>query len=34
MIFHYGFSDGSGDWYVAIDTNKCKRMVDGLSWQE
>lgn len=23
MIAHYGFKDGSGDWYVIIDTNKC-----------
>jgi ferredoxin len=23
MIAHYGFTDGSGDWYVTIDTDKC-----------
>ncbi len=23
MIANYGFSDGSGDWYVVIDTDKC-----------
>jgi ferredoxin len=23
MIAHYGFKDGSGDWYVVIDTDKC-----------
>lgn len=23
MIAHYGFSDGSGNWYVTIDTDKC-----------
>jgi len=23
MIAHYGFRDGSGDWYVAIDTDQC-----------
>jgi len=23
MIAHYGFKDGSGDWYVIIDTDKC-----------
>ncbi|MGQ9648223.1 MAG: 4Fe-4S binding protein [Thermodesulfobacteriota bacterium] len=23
MIAHYGFKDGSGDWYVTIDTDKC-----------
>ena len=23
MITNYGFKDGSGDWYVVIDTNKC-----------
>jgi ferredoxin len=23
MIANYGFRDGSGDWYVTIDTDKC-----------
>jgi ferredoxin len=23
MIAHYGFKDGSGDWFVIIDTDKC-----------
>jgi Fe-S-cluster-containing hydrogenase component 2 len=23
MIANYGFKDGSGDWYVIIDTDKC-----------
>ncbi len=23
MIARYGFTDGSGDWYVTIDTDKC-----------
>jgi ferredoxin len=23
MIAHYGFRDGSGDWYVTIDIDKC-----------
>jgi ferredoxin len=23
MIAHYGFQDGSGDWFVTIDTDKC-----------
>ncbi len=23
MIVNYGFTDGSGDWYVTIDTGKC-----------
>jgi Fe-S-cluster-containing hydrogenase component 2 len=23
MIAHYGFKDGSGDWYLIIDTDKC-----------
>jgi NAD-dependent dihydropyrimidine dehydrogenase PreA subunit len=23
MIAHYGFTDGSGEWYVTIDTDKC-----------
>ncbi len=23
MIANYGFTDGSGDWYVTIDTGKC-----------
>jgi ferredoxin len=23
MIANYGFRDGSGDWYVTIDTEKC-----------
>jgi len=23
MIANYGFNDGSGDWYVTIDTDKC-----------
>ncbi len=23
MIAHYGFEDGSGDWYVTIDTDRC-----------
>ena len=25
MIVNYGFKDGSGDWYVTIDTDKCNR---------
>ncbi len=24
MIAHYGFKDGSGNWYVVIDTDKCR----------
>ncbi len=24
MIMHYGYSDGSGEYYVTIDTEKCK----------
>jgi NAD-dependent dihydropyrimidine dehydrogenase PreA subunit len=27
MIAYYGFKDGSGDWFLAIDTDKC----DGCS---
>ncbi|MBT0158459.1 4Fe-4S dicluster domain-containing protein [Candidatus Bathyarchaeota archaeon A05DMB-2] len=23
MITHYGYSDGSGDYYIVIDTDKC-----------
>jgi len=23
MIANYGFKDGSGEWYVTIDTDKC-----------
>lgn len=23
MLANYGFRDGSGDWYVTIDTDKC-----------
>ncbi len=23
MISNYGFKDGSGDWYVTIDTDEC-----------
>lgn len=23
MIAHYGFKDGSGDWYLTLDTDKC-----------
>jgi ferredoxin len=23
MIANYGFKDGSGDWYVVLDTDKC-----------
>jgi ferredoxin len=23
MIANYGFKDGSGDWFLAIDTDKC-----------
>jgi len=23
MIAHYGYKDGSGDWFIAIDTDKC-----------
>ncbi len=23
MLAHYGFKDGSGDWFLAIDTDKC-----------
>ena len=23
MIANYGFKDGSGDWFIAIDTEKC-----------
>ena len=23
MIAYYGFKDGSGDWFVIIDTDKC-----------
>ena len=23
MIGNYGFRDGSGDWYVTLDTDKC-----------
>ncbi len=23
VIAHYGFKDGSGEWYVTIDTDKC-----------
>ncbi len=23
MIANYGFTDGSGDWYVTIDTDNC-----------
>ncbi len=23
MITNYGFKDGSGDWYVTVDTDKC-----------
>lgn len=27
MIANYGFEDGSGGYYIAIDTNKCKSCV-------
>ena len=27
MIANYGFKDGSGDWYVAFDTDKCNGCV-------
>jgi ferredoxin len=23
MIMHYGYSDGSGEYYITIDTDKC-----------
>lgn len=23
MLAHYGFKDGSGEWFIIIDTNKC-----------
>jgi Fe-S-cluster-containing hydrogenase component 2 len=23
MIMHYGYSDGSGDYYITLDTDKC-----------
>jgi ferredoxin len=23
MIMHYGYSDGSGDYYIIIDTDRC-----------
>lgn len=23
MITHYGFTDGTGDWYLVLDTDKC-----------
>ena len=23
MIAHYGYKDGSGDWFIIIDTDKC-----------
>jgi len=23
MLAHYGFKDGSGDWFLAVDTDKC-----------
>ena len=23
MIVHYGYSDGSGDYYITVDTDKC-----------
>lgn len=23
MIAHYGFKDGSGDWYLVLDTDRC-----------
>ena len=23
MIANYGFKDGSGDWFIVIDTDKC-----------
>ena len=23
MITHYGYSDGSGDYYITVDTDKC-----------
>jgi ferredoxin len=23
MLAHYGFKDGSGDWFLVIDTDKC-----------
>jgi Fe-S-cluster-containing hydrogenase component 2 len=23
MIMHYGYSDGSGDYYITFDTDKC-----------
>ena len=23
MIIHYGYRDGSGEYYIVIDTNKC-----------
>ena len=23
MITHYGYSDGSGDYYITLDTDKC-----------
>jgi len=23
MVAHYGFKDGSGDWFLTLDTDKC-----------
>lgn len=28
MIAHYGFQDGSGDYFISIDTEKCIACTD------
>ena len=31
MIAHYGYKDGSGDYFIAIDTDKCDGCGDCVS---
>jgi len=28
MIANYGYKDGSGDWFISIDTDKCAKCED------
>lgn len=27
MLVHYGYQDGSGDWFISIDTGRCGECV-------
>lgn len=31
MIANYGYTDGSGDWYITIDTDKCNACGDCVA---